>query len=226
MTPSISVIIPVLNEAAGLAATVRAVRAQGPAEILVVDGGSSDGTAAAAWEADRFLQAPRGRAFQMNAGARQAAGDLLLFLHGDCLLDPDALETARQWLTRPGVAAGCFTLRVRAKCLLYRWIEACASARVRLSGISYGDQGLFVRRTDFFRLGGFPPLLFLEDVFFGRRLRGHGRVVLARPRIWVSPRRWQRAGLVRQTLRNWSLTALAAAGVSPAWLARFYPPVR
>src|SRR5262249_34520170 len=109
---------------------------------------------------------------------------------------------------------------------LYRCINACATARVRLTGLAYGDQGLFLRRDDFLRLGGFPDVPFMEDVFFSRTLRRLGRIHVAPARIFVSPRRWQRAGLIRQTLRNWGLTTLAAFGASPHRLADFYPPLR
>ncbi len=222
----VSVIIPTLNEQTCLAETLRSVRAERPHEILVADGGSTDATRALAAAADRFLEAPRGRASQMNAAAACATGDVLLFLHADCTLEPGALADAERWLRQPAVAAGCYTMTVRADGLLYRSIDACATARVRLTGLVYGDQGLFVRRADFVRLGGFPPLRLMEDVYFSRALRRRGRVVVSPRRIFVSPRRWQRAGLVRQTLRNWLLTALAAGGVHPDRLARFYPVVR
>jgi rSAM/selenodomain-associated transferase 2 len=221
-----SVIIPALNEESTLAAAVRSARAGGAAEVIVVDGGSSDGTRGAAAGADLFLAAPRGRAAQMNAGARRARGDVLLFLHADCTLGPGALADAERLLAQPGVAAGCFTMTVRAPGLLYRSIDACATARVRLTGVVYGDQGLFLRRADFEALGGFPPVRLMEDVFFSRRLRRRGRVLVSPRRIHVSPRRWQRAGLILQTLRNWALTALAAGGVHPDRLAAFYPAVR
>jgi rSAM/selenodomain-associated transferase 2 len=222
----VSVIIPTLNEAACLAATLRSVRAQKPQEIIVVDGGSRDATWAAAADSDYFLAASRGRSSQMNAGAALAEGDVLLFLHADCTLEGGALGQAERVLRHPGVAAGCFTMRVTAEGLLYRLIDASATARVRLTGLAYGDQGLFLCRKRFERLGGFPPVGLLEDVLFSRRLRRQGRVVVVRPRIFVSPRRWQRTGLVRQTMRNWILTALAAAGVPPDRLAAFYPAVR
>jgi rSAM/selenodomain-associated transferase 2 len=222
----VSVIIPTLNEQACLAETLRCVRAERPHEILVADGGSTDATREAAAGADLFLEAPRGRASQMNAGAARATGDVLLFLHADCTLEPGALADAERLLRGPGVAAGCYTMTVRADGLLYRLIDACATARVRLTGLVYGDQGLFLRRADFERLGGFPPLRLMEDVFFSRVLRRQGRVVVSPRRVFVSPRRWQRAGLVRQTLRNWLLTALAAGGVHPDRLARLYPVVR
>jgi rSAM/selenodomain-associated transferase 2 len=221
-----SVIIPTLNEEGCLAQALRALRLQGPREVIVADGGSDDDTRRAAAGADRFLVAPRGRAAQMNAGAAAAAGEVLLFLHADCVPEGGALAEAERLLTRPGVAAGCFRMRVAAEGPLYRLIDACATARVRLTGLVYGDQGLFVRRAVFGRAGGFPPLRLMEDVFFSRALCRLGRVVVASRRVFVSPRRWQRAGLVRQTLRNWALTALAAGGVHPDRLAAFYPVVR
>jgi rSAM/selenodomain-associated transferase 2 len=221
-----SVIIPTLNEAGCLAGTLKAVREQQPHEIIVVDGGSTDGTMAQAGQDVQVLSSARGRAVQMNAGAARATGDLLFFLHADCTLEQGALAEAARALARRHVAACCFTMRVSADGRLYRLIDACATARVWLTGLIYGDQGLVVRRRDFEELGGFPPLRFMEDLFFSRRLRSLGRTLVLPRRIWVSPRRWQRAGLVRQTLRNWTLTALAAGGISPDGLARFYPEVR
>jgi rSAM/selenodomain-associated transferase 2 len=222
-----SVVIPALNEAAGIAAAVASVRRQGPHEILVADGGSSDATAVIARPlADRVLMTPRGRAAQMNAGAAAATGDALLFLHADCTLEPGAVAEAVRLLATPGVAAGCFTMRVAADGFWFRSIDGCATGRVRLTGIPYGDQGLFVTRETFDRAGGFPPVRFLEDVLLGLRLRRLGRVVVARPRVVVSARRWQKVGVVRQTLVNWGLTALAAAGVPPDRLADYYANVR
>jgi rSAM/selenodomain-associated transferase 2 len=223
---SVSVIIPTLNEAACLAQALRSLRRQQPHEIIVADGGSTDGTYVAAAEADLFLEAPRGRASQMNAGASRAAGDVLLFLHADCLLEDGALAAAERALHRPGIVAGCFTMTVAAKGPLYRLIDLCATARVRLTGLVYGDQGLFLRRQCFEQIGGFPPLSLMEDLFLSRQLRRRGRIVVIRPRIFVSPRRWRRMGLLRQTLRNWALTALVAGGVSPDRLAAYYPAVR
>jgi rSAM/selenodomain-associated transferase 2 len=223
---SVSVIIPTLNEAHGLAGTLRAVRELGPAEILVVDGGSTDGTLGQAAEADAFLEGARGRAEQMNLGAARARGDVLLFLHADCVPAPGALAAAERLLRRPAVMAGCYRMRVRAEGVLYRLLDDCATARTRLTGLIYGDQGMFVGRDTFRRLGGFPRLRLMEDLFFSRAAARHGRVVVARPRILVSARRWRQAGVVRQTLRNWGLTALAAAGVHPDRLAALYPVVR
>ena len=117
-------------------------------------------------------------------------------------------------------------MTVTAPGLVYHLIDACATARVRLTGLVYGDQGLFVERRRFEHSGGFPLLRLMEDVFLSKTLRRQGRMVVAPRRIFVSPRRWQRQGVVRQTLRNWTLTALAAGGVHPDRLAAFYPVVR
>jgi rSAM/selenodomain-associated transferase 2 len=223
---SISVVIPTLNEASCLAETLRSVRDERPREILVVDGGSTDDTCRLACEADRLLNGPRGRAAQMNYGAAQASGEILLFLHADCTLEPGALRTAERCLHRRGAIAGCFQMTVTDARPIYRLVDAAATARARLTGLIYGDQGLFIERGLFERIGGFPPLRFMEDVFLSKMLRRHGRAVVAPRRIFVSPRRWQKQGVVRQTLRNWTLTALAAAGVHPDRLAAFYPVVR
>jgi rSAM/selenodomain-associated transferase 2 len=223
---TVSVIIPTLNEQGCLHETLELLRGQRPHQIIVVDGGSTDATYRLAADADLVVQGPPGRALQMNLGAAHASGDCLLFLHADCSLEEGALAEAEQHLRTRGVAGGCFTMKVRAHGLLYRSIDVCATARVRLTGLAYGDQGLFIRRDCFQRLGGFPQLRLMEDLFFSRRLRREGRIVVARRRIFVSPRRWQQAGLIRQTLRNWTLTGLAATGLQPDRLAKFYPVVR
>src|SRR5437763_482048 len=134
---SISVIIPAFNEAAGIAACLRSLRVQRPNQIIVADGGSSDGTVAAAADADEIVITARGRALQMNAGAARAKGDILVFLHADCQLENGAFAEAQRLLDSPTVAAGCFGMRVSADGILYRSIDACASARVRLTGLIY-----------------------------------------------------------------------------------------
>src|SRR5262249_27160792 len=146
--------------------------------------------------ADLVLHGPRGRAAQMNLGAAHATSDVLLFLHADCSLELGALLDAERLVRQRGMIAGCFTMKVGAHGQLYRWIDACATARVRLTGLIYGDQGLFLRRESFLRHGGFPPLSFMEDLFFSQTLRRQGRILVSRRRIFVSPRRWQRTGLI------------------------------
>jgi rSAM/selenodomain-associated transferase 2 len=223
---TVSVIIPTLNEESCIAGVIANVRTQNPHEIIVIDGGSCDATVRLAAGADMILSGSRGRARQMNAGARNATGDVLLFLHADCLLAPTTLDQAQKLLQKRSVVGGCFHMRIPAPGLLYRSIESCATARVRLSGIVYGDQGLFLKRDRFESMGGYPEIDLLEDMYFSLKLRRQGRLSVAQGQILVSPRRWQRAGLVKQTARNWAITALAGAGADPNWLARFYAAIR
>src|SRR5260370_32279459 len=117
-------------------------------------------------------------------------------------------------------------MTVRGQGWLYRCIDVCATARVRLTGLVYGDQGLFLPREYFKHQGGFPSLSFMEDLFFSQQLRRRGRIEVSPRRIFVSPRRWQRRGLIRQSLSNWLLTGLAARGIPPDRLAGVYPAVR
>jgi rSAM/selenodomain-associated transferase 2 len=222
----VSIIIPALNEAAGIAFCVERARAVGACEVLVVDGGSSDGTPERAFMADRVLSAPRGRARQQNLGAAQAKGDVLLFLHADCWLQPGSLDDVTKALADANVVGGCFRQRIDAPGLRFRWLERGNALRVRLFRLAYGDQAIFVRRAWFERLGGFPDEPFLEDLLFMKRLARQGRIALLPDRLVVSARRWQARGVVRQTLSNWWLTLAGLIGVSPRWLARFYGPVR
>jgi rSAM/selenodomain-associated transferase 2 len=223
---SVSVIIPTLNEVSCLAETLASLRRQPPHQIIVVDGGSQDSTCQLAQSADLLLHSPPGRARQMNLAAAHAAGDALVFLHADCRLESGALEAVEKCLRKPEVVAGCFQMHVDALGGLYRWIDAWAAARVRIGGLIYGDQGLFLRREDFHRLGGFPNIRLMEDVFFSRALKNEGRIVALPKRIHVSARRWKKAGVIRQTLRNWTLMGLGAGGIHPDRLAAFYPEAR
>jgi rSAM/selenodomain-associated transferase 2 len=221
-----SIIIPTLNEAQHIAGAIASARALEPAEIIVVDGGSTADTLAAAGSADQVLTAARGRASQQNAGAAASRGDVLLFLHADCRLDPRGLEQIATALADSCCVGGCFQQRIEAVGIRFRWLERGNSLRVRLWGLAYGDQGIFVRREVFDRLGGFPPLALMEDLFFMKRLKREGRLALLPGPLTVSARRWQSRGVFRQTVRNWWLTALAQCGVSPNRLARSYPHVR
>ena len=133
---SVSIIIPTWNEADGIAKTIQALRSQGPREIIVVDGGSTDATVQQANEADRILVSEPGRALQMNAGAEVACGDILLFLHADCGLEAGALSVVERTLSRSASLAGCFSMRVDADGWGFRSIDAWATARVRWSGIA------------------------------------------------------------------------------------------
>ncbi|MGQ0633243.1 MAG: TIGR04283 family arsenosugar biosynthesis glycosyltransferase [Planctomycetaceae bacterium] len=223
---SVSIIIPTLNEAAVIAQAVARSRAILPREIIVVDGGSDDDTLAQACAADRLLTAPRGRAAQQNSGAAAARGEVLLFLHADCWLEPQALLQIEMALSDIDCVGGAFRQQIDAPGWKFRWLERGNALRVRLWGLAYGDQAIFVRRDKFQRLGGFPQLMFMEDLFFMKRLRREGTLALLDGPLHVSARRWQYHGVVRQTARNWWLTALVLCGVSPDRLASLYRPVR
>jgi rSAM/selenodomain-associated transferase 2 len=223
---SIAIIIPTLNEAGTIAALIDQTRALGECEIIVVDGGSTDDTCQQAANADRVLTSPPGRAVQQNLGAEQATGTVLLFLHADCRLPGTAFDSIRAALSDERVVGGCFQQRIDASGLRFRWIERGNAWRVRLFGLAYGDQAIFVRRTVFESLGRFPKLRLMEDVFLMKRLRRAGRFVLLADRLTVSARRWQRHGVIRQTLRNWTLLTLALCGVSPDRLAKYYSNTR
>ena len=221
----ISIIVPALNEAASIAAAVESASASRPHEILVVDGGSTDETPALAQEAGAtVLGAMRGRGIQQNAGAGHATGDVLLFLHADTHLAADGCRQIEAALRDPRVLCGAFRQHIDAGQRRYRLLERGNAWRVRWLGLPYGDQGIFVRRSTFDQLGGFPEVPFMEDWLLMRRLRRLAWPVLLPGPLHVSARRWQRHGVLRQTLRNWCLTAAATAGVSPQRLARFYAP--
>jgi rSAM/selenodomain-associated transferase 2 len=222
----ISVIIPTLDEAERIADLIARTRDVGDCEIIVVDGGSSDDTLAHAKTADICITVPRGRAGQQNAGATAATGDVFLFLHADCSLERNAFKAIRQAFTDSRCVGGCFQQTIDAPGLRYRLLEWGNALRVRICKWAYGDQGIFVRREVFESLGGFPDLRLMEDLYFMKRLKRVGRVRLLDARLHVSPRRWQQAGIIRQTLRNWALITAAHCGISPNKLAKFYAKIR
>ncbi len=220
----ISVIIPTWNEAANIAAAVDSAWQAGAAETIVAEGGSSDGTDAICRGLKcRVVAAVRGRASQLNAGALEATGDVLLFLHGDNRLGGDdiagQIESA---LASPRRQHGALRQRIDAPGMAYRCLERGNAERVRWLGLPYGDQAVFVRREVFFEHGGFPAEPLLEDLLLMRRLRRFAWPALVDGPVIVSPRRWQQHGVIRQTLRNWSILARHACGARPAELARHY----
>ena len=220
----LSIIMPVLDEAANIEAALAALapyRARG-VEIIVVDGGSSDGTADLARPlADRVIAAARGRSLQMNAGAATAQGDVLLFLHADTRLPENADRLLLDGLARSGRSWGHFNVRIDGGGLL-RVVAATMNLRSRLTGIATGDQAMFVARAAFESVGGFPPIALMEDVALSARLRRIGRPCALRARATTSARRWRTHGTLRTVLLMWRLRLRFFLGADPAKLARAY----
>ena len=225
----LSIILPVLNEAGTLPATLAALqplRRQGH-EILVVDGGSDDDTpAVAARLADRILTAPRGRGRQMNAGAAVASGEVLLFLHADTRLPAAADASIDAALRARSRVWGRFDVRLSGSAWPLRIIEWSMNRRSCLTGMATGDQAIFVTREAFRQVGGFPELPLMEDLALSRRLKRLSRPACVRPPVITSSRRWEAQGILRTVLLMWSLRLAWFLGVPPHRLARIYYPGR
>jgi rSAM/selenodomain-associated transferase 2 len=220
----LSIVVPVLNEAAGIVPALAALaplRAAGH-ELIVVDGGSSDGTAAlAAGLADRLLVVERGRARQMNAGAAAARGGALLFLHADSELPEGAVDAIRGALD--GASAwGRFDVRIAGRSPLFPLIATLMNWRSRCTGIATGDQAIFVQRAAFESAGGFPDQPLMEDVELSRRLLRLGAPACLRLRVVTSGRRWERAGVWRTVRLMWRLRLLYWLGTPAERLAADY----
>jgi rSAM/selenodomain-associated transferase 2 len=224
----LSVIVPMLNEAATIASTLDALRRGAPdAEIVVVDGGSTDASVAIARPlCDILIDASRGRALQMNAGARASQGDVLVFVHADTIVPSTFATDIASALSDPAVVGGRFDVKLDDNALPYRIIGAMISIRSRISRTGTGDQAIFVRRDVFDRLGGFPELELCEDLEFSRRLKRAGRIACLRTRVTTSARRWNRDGVVRTVIRMWLIRAMYLMGVPPARLKRMYSDTR
>ena len=220
-----SIIIPALDEAAGIRDTLaplQALRARGH-EVVVVDGGSTDGTPELARAlADQVIVSDRGRARQQNAGAAAAAGDVLLFLHADTRLPAGADALVLDGLRAAGRGWGRFDVRLSGAHPMLRVVERMMAVRSRLTGIATGDQAIFVRRDWFARAGGFPDIPLMEDVALSGTLRGMGRPLCLRARVVTSSRRWEQRGVWRTIWLMWRLRLEFALGADPARLADRY----
>jgi len=219
----LSIIVPTLDEARDIVERLEALqrlRAHGH-EVIVADGGSRDGTPDLARPlADRVVLAPRGRASQMNAAARQASGSALLFLHADTRLPPEADSAVRAALAAR--TWGRFDVRIEARHPLLRVVALMMNLRSRLTGIATGDQAIFVRRDTFEALGGYAEIPLMEDVELTRRLRRAGRPACLRARVSTSGRRWESRGVLRTIVLMWRLRLAYFFGADPARLADRY----
>jgi rSAM/selenodomain-associated transferase 2 len=221
---SLSIILPVLNETDGIedALSALAPLRQRGVEVIVVDGGSGDGTTKLAEPlADAVISAPRGRGAQMNAGAAIARGDVLLFLHADTRLPPEVDMLIIDGLRKSGAAWGRFDIRIEGH-LLLTLAALAMNLRSRLSGIATGDQAMFVTRATFQSVGGFPDIALMEDVALSHSLKKLSSPLCLRMRVVTSGRRWQRHGLLRTILLMWRLRLAFFLGARPAALARLY----
>jgi rSAM/selenodomain-associated transferase 2 len=217
----LSIIIPVLNEAKTIVANLHALQkatSSVSAEIIVVDGGSDDGTADLSRPyVDKVISAPKGRASQMNAGAKQAVGDVLLFLHGDTLLpDDDSL------VLLPSSDWGFFRIRLSGGHIAFRMIEHMINIRSQLTRVATGDQCLFVKKKRFTQLNGFATIPLMEDVELCKRLRVNTKPMVISSPVISSSRRWEEKGIVRTVMLMWYLRALYFLGVSPSVLLKKY----
>ena len=217
-----------LDEADAISRTLSALRRGAPdAEIIVVDGGSADASVRLAEPlCDQIVAVSRGRARQMNAGARLSRGDVLAFVHADTIVPPSFGADIEAALSDRAVVGGRFDVELDSSAIAHRIVGAMISIRSRLSRTGTGDQAIFVRRDVFERLGGFPELDLCEDLEFSRRLKRAGRVACLRSRVTTSARRWNRDGLARTVLRMWMIRAMYLLGVSPTRLKRMYADTR
>ena len=224
MPSTLCVVMPVLNEAQAIEATLQALAPlrQCGARVVVVDGGSQDDTMAKARpHADAVISAPRGRAAQMNAGAALGWGEVLLFLHADTTLPGGADEPLLQALTQ-GHLWGRFDVRIAGRHWMLSVVAAMMNLRSRWTGIATGDQAMFMRREVFAQLGGFAPLPLMEDIDMSRRLRMLGAPACLRERVITSGRRWEQRGVWRTIVLMWRLRWRYWRGESAHTLAQDY----
>ena len=222
MSPSdISVIIPAINEEETIHRSIRSAFSAGAVDVIVADGGSQDRTLGVAAElgVSKIVRSLPGRGIQMNSGALVADREILLFLHADNELGSECL---RQICEQPCALWGAFRQRIDSPKILYRTLEYGNACRVRFRRMPFGDQAIFVRSCDFKRMGGFAEVPLMEDVDLSQRLRKIARPILLDGPVTISPRRWEEHGIVRQTLRNWSIQWSYLLGASPEDLRHRY----
>ena len=220
----LSIVTPVLNEEEGIMPFLKSLQVyrSSQVEIILVDGGSDDNTRALAepW-VDQLFQVPAGRAAQMNYGAKKAKGEVLLFLHGDTFLPDEAFEALDSFLNSAALW-GHFDLKLSGKHPLFRIIERFINVRSRLSGIATGDQAMFIKRTVFIEMEGFPVIPLMEDVAFSSILKRQSAPLCINFPVMTDSRRWQQKGILKTVLLMWGLRFAFYLGVSPRRLHAWY----
>lgn len=222
----LSVIIPTLNEQEVLYRTLEDLGNIAGIEVIISDSGSTDNTVDLCRGLAKVISSVPGRGHQLNAGAAEASGDILLFLHADTILSENWNYKILSALSNKEVVGGAFSLSIDSDRLSHKIISSAANIRSKITGVPYGDQGIFVRRSLFEKIGGFKEIPIMEDVDLMRRLKKVGRVVLLRDKVKTSARRWEKEGVVYTTIRNWLLISLYYMGVPPERLYRLYKTVR
>ncbi len=220
---SISIIIPVLNEVSMIAQTISTVQTAKDIEIIVVDGGSNDGTIQLVKSLNvQLISSFPGRAIQMNCGAKVATGDILLFLHGDTLLPLNFDRLLIAALMKPNIVAGAFELGIRGATRNLQIVHKIVNWRSRYLQMPYGDQGFFLEAKIFQEIGGFPEIPIMEDFELIRQLKKRGRIAIVSRPVLTSSRRWQKLGILKTTFINQIVIIAYLLGVSPKILAQWY----
>jgi rSAM/selenodomain-associated transferase 2 len=197
----ITVIVPFYNEEKILCKNLIQFHALSrQAELIFVDGGSTDKSVDCAKQYGRVYYSKRGRAAQMNMGASVANGGVLLFLHADTIISPETLLSMENSIKDDSYVGGCLEQRIDNIGMIYRFIEGLGNVRAKITKVFYGDQGIFVRKDIFLKIGGFPKVPIMEDVIFSKQLRRLGKTVVLTDRILTSSRRWDKGGVVKTLL--------------------------
>lgn len=220
---TISIIIPVLNEGKIIKATLDRLTQYPEVEVIVVDGGSQDETVAIAQPLAKVITVKvRGRAGQMNAGAKQANADILLFLHADTQLPDNFVDLVTRTLRLNRTIAGAFTLKISGRGISLRIVELLVKLRSQLFSLPYGDQAIFITKDNFDKAGGFAELPIMEDFEFIKRVKQLGKIAIAPATVTTSGRRWQKLGVWQTTFINQLVILGYYLSISPTKLAEFY----